>query len=167
MSNAVLILQAAIRPALLHLAEVPGLAAIHTQTAEELLLGIAAAESELRHKRQAGGGLALGYFQIEPATHDDLRFNYLAHRPELRAAVDALVIPALGRDMQIAVNDPYAAAIARLILWRKREPLPQWGRVPDYAAYWKAHYNTAAGKGTVTHFLDCWHRLVAPVLTGA
>lgn len=166
MSNAVLLMQAAIRPVLMHLAEVPGYERLHSPAAEELLLGIAAAESGLLIKRQHGGGPALGYFQIEPATHDDVLRNFVNARPDLKAALDALLIPALGRDMQIAVNDAYAAAVARLILWRAPAPLPRHGDVAGYASYWKAHYNTPAGKGTVTHFLDCWHRLIAPVLAG-
>lgn len=166
MSNAVLLMQAAIRPTLLHLAEVPGYARLHSSVAEEMLLGIAAAESELTAKRQRGGGPALGYFQIEPATHDDVLRNFVNHRPDLKAALDAVLIPALGRDMQIAINDAYATAIARLILWRARDPFPRHGDVEGYAAYWKWHYNTAKGRGTVTHFMDCWHRLVSPVLAG-
>lgn len=166
MSNAVLLMQAAIRPALMHLAEVPGYERLHSAVAEELLLGIAAAESGLHQKRQFGPGPALGYFQIEPATHDDVLRNFVGHRPDLKAALDALLIPALGRDMQIAINDAYAAAVARLILWRAPEALPRHGDIAAYAAYWKQHYNTVAGKGTVTHFLDCWNRLVVPVLAG-
>ncbi|MQP64729.1 hypothetical protein GE253_05150 [Niveispirillum sp. SYP-B3756] len=166
MSNAVLLMQAAIRPALMHLAEVPGYERLHSPAAEEILLGIAAAESELRHKRQTGGGPGLGYFQIEPATHDDVLRNFVNLRPDLKAALDALLVPAMPRDMQIATNDAYAAAVARLVLWRAPAPLPRQGDVQGYAAYWKQHYNTVAGKGTVTHFLDCWHRLISPVLAG-
>lgn len=166
MSNGHLILTAAIRPALLHLAEVDGYRQIVSPAAEELLLGIAAAESEFRHKRQIGGP-ALGYFQIEPATHHDVLDNFVSFRPPLKGALDALLIGAVGRDMQIATNDVYAAAVARLVLWRAPERLPNQGDVAGYARYWKKHYNTAEGRGTEEHFVRCWDVLVRPILGGA
>ena len=47
----------------------------------------------------------------------------------------------------------YATTIARLIYWRVPRPLPAASDLEGLAAYWKAHYNTAAGRGTVEHFL--------------
>ena len=70
----------------------PGLSAIglDSQAARELLLGTALQETGLRNIQQVGGP-ALGYFQMEPATHDDIWENFLAYRPDLAARVKALL----------------------------------------------------------------------------
>ena len=52
------------------------------RAAEELLLGTALQESRLTYLHQLGGGPALGLFQMEPGTHDDIWTNYLWNRPE-------------------------------------------------------------------------------------
>ena len=58
--------------------------------AENLVIGTAAHESGgCRYLTQIGGP-ALGLYQIEPATHDDLWTNFLAYRVELRAKTAAL-----------------------------------------------------------------------------
>ena len=51
--------------------------------AEELVLGTAIVESSLIYISQHGAGPALGLWQVEPATHDDLYANYLSYRQEL------------------------------------------------------------------------------------
>jgi len=51
---------------------------LDSEAAEELLLGTAVQESlNFKYRRQMGGGPARGYFQMEPATHDDIWDNYL------------------------------------------------------------------------------------------
>ena len=54
-----------IRPALVKLR-------LQSPAAEALLLGTAVVESGLSALVQAGGGPALGLYQIEPATHADI-----------------------------------------------------------------------------------------------
>jgi len=138
----------ALRPALVHLG-------LWSRAAEDLLLGTALAESGgLRWLAQRGGGPALGFFQIEPATHDDVWRNYLAYRSELAAKTAALAAPSPDRTVQLATNLRYAAAIARLIYRRVAAPLPI--TLAARAGYWKAHYNTAAGAGATEHFIAAW-----------
>ena len=43
--------------------------------------------------------------------------------------------------------------MARLVYRRRPEPLPPASDIPALAAYWKAHFNTVAGKGTATKFI--------------
>lgn len=131
-------------------------------TAMRLLLGTAAVESGLRHLAQLGSGPALGLYQIEPATHEDLWVNFLGHRQDLSERVRAFAHAGTPRAMQLAGNLDYATAIARLVYFRRPEPLP--APEPEaLGAYWKAHYNTAAGAGTVADFMRAW-RLVEPAL---
>ncbi len=119
-----------------------------------LLLGTALAESNLTHVKQMGGGPALGYFQIEPATHDDIWKNWLAYREETRMNVLALATTATPDFKLLKYSQSYGCALARCHY--RRMP----GRIPDtieeQADYWKKHYNTPSGKGTVEHYLEAW-----------
>ena len=60
----------------------PALEAIgyYSPAAEALIMGTAAQESHLKYVKQLGDGPALGLFQMEPATHDDIWANYLRFR---------------------------------------------------------------------------------------
>jgi hypothetical protein len=133
-----------------------------SQLAEELLLGIALQETGLRTRRQRGGP-ALGFWQMEPATHDDIWKNYL--RYPSRGALAARVRNLCAAEPAAALlesNDRYACAMARLDLLRAPEPLPPRGDIAGYAAYWKRFYNTAGGAGTAAEFIANWKAAQMP-----
>ena len=119
--------------------------------AERLLLGTALTESGLRRLHQVGGP-ALGIFQIEPATHADVWANYLAYRENLASRVASLASQRPRLD-QLVWNLAYATAIARLIYYRRPEPLPAAADLAGLARYWKAHFNSALGAGSAEDFL--------------
>jgi hypothetical protein len=121
--------------------------------AETLLLGTALTESGLTWLRQTGGGPALGLYQIEPATHADLRRNYLAFRPRLAARLLGLSAGVGPGQDQLVWNLGYATAIARLVYYRVPAPLPAADDLAGLARYWKAHFNTALGKGRTADFV--------------
>jgi hypothetical protein len=135
-----------LRPTLIHLD-------LWSQAAENLLLGTALQESGLRHLAQMGGGPARGLYQIEPATHDDILRNYLVYRPELSGLVRTLMAPAPSPVEQSATNLAYGTAIARLVYYRRPEPLPPPDDILGLARYWKRHFNTEKGRGTVSAFV--------------
>jgi len=145
-------LDCVIRPVLARLA-------LGGAAAETLLLGTALHESGgLRRLRQAGGGPALGLYQIEPATHADILENFLAFRPDLAARVAGLAAQWPGRVEQLATNPAYATAIARIHYRRRPEPLPEAGDIAALGRYWKRHYNTGRGRGTAEAFIESWRR---------
>ena len=128
-------------------------------SAEQLLLATAVVESGLRSLKQIAGP-ALGVYQIEPRTHDDIWRNFLAYRRELASPVEELMAQAnTPWFIQLVWNLAYATAMARLVYYRRPEPLPEADDLVGVAEYWKAHYNTVKGAGTVAGFL----RLVEPV----
>jgi hypothetical protein len=130
------------------------------EAAIQLLLGTAAQESGLRELAQSPAGPALGLFQIEPATHDDIWHNFLTFRPILAKRVTDFVAPAPDRTLQLASNLAYATAICRVKYARTEEPLPPAGDVDALAHYWKRHYNTADGAGSVAEFVSNFRRLI-------
>ncbi len=129
-----------------------------------LLLGTALVESDLRYLRQQSDGPALGVFQMEPDTHDDLwlwLLEYTRDR-ELAPAISRLAAQWPPGAMQMVGNLTYATVMARCLYRRRPEPLPfPSNDLPALALYWKKHYNTfqseqtqAYVEGQITRFID-------------
>lgn len=150
-----------VRPALEHLG-------LRSPAAENLVLGTAAHESggfkfidQVTSSEAADPlGPAIGLWQIEPATHDDLWRNFLAYRDPLAKKVLALIAPEPERHVQLATNLIYGAAVCRLIYYRAPQALPAAEDLASLAEYWKRFYNTPAGKGTIQQFVDDYKRYV-------
>lgn len=150
-----------IAPALAQFAALPGMTAFATEGAIDLVLGTGAVESRYRDIRQFPTGPAIGWWQVEPATHDDIWDHFLAHRAPLRAAVERLLIPGLPRHDQLAANAYYGAVMARLVYWRSPLPVPPQGNLQAAAAMWKQVYNTPAGAGTPAKYVQAWNTIIA------
>lgn len=132
--------------------------------AEELLLGTAVQESlNFKYRRQMGNGPARSYYQMEPATHDDIWQNYLkynAKRAELVASF--LSSPTANKHDELETNDEYATAMARVHYMRVKEALPKQGDIQAQANYWKQYYNTPLGKGKPAEYIEKWQLYVMP-----
>lgn len=136
----------------------PSLRAIglFSEAAEELVLGTALQESGLQALHQVGGP-ALGFFQMEPATHDDIWTNFLTGQRELAARLRTLLAGvALPKTAQLVGNAYYAAAMCRVFYVRLDAPLPAAGDLAGQAAYYKRHYNTPAGAATADEYIANW-----------
>jgi hypothetical protein len=82
-------------------------------------LGTAIVESKLKYRKQIGGP-ALGLFQMEPNTHNDIWNNFLKYRDGLRRAI----IKIFGTDLHakdLENNDDYATIMARIHYLRTPE----------------------------------------------
>lgn len=132
---------------------------MYSEAASNLLLGTALTESGLTYLVQ-NGGPALGVYQIEPDTHDDIWANFLKYRKTLSPKVRRSG-GYVGTDHDMLIwNLKYATAIARLVYWRRPEPLPKADDAEGLAAYWKAHFNTSEGKGSVEKALPHFERAI-------
>lgn len=130
-----------------------------SHSAENLLVGIALTESELRYVKQIKGP-ACGPFQMEPLTHDDIYANFLMYKPVLRQRIiawsrNAILTPSAE---EMCGNWYYAAAMARAFLLRIRRQLPSANDPVGMAEYWKKYYNTHLGKGRIDTALP-WFQL--------
>lgn len=124
------------------------------EASERLVIATALAESELKAVRQRGGGPALGFWQMEPATHDDIFANYLgATKRQLLLDGLCALSDRPGDARELEVNPFYGAALCRIHYLRVRAPLPHKNDFEAMARYWKQHYNTHLGAGTVRGFL--------------
>lgn len=128
--------------------------------AENLVMVTAAQESRLTFLHQISGP-AVSLWQIEPATYYDIWERFLPHHAGLR---DDL------REMAGSLNTPdvnlmhgnlfYAAAMCRTFYLRIPTRLPDADDVPGMAAYWKQHYNTHLGAGTIAQFISNYYLVV-------
>ena len=112
---------------------------------------------------QEDGGPALGIWQMEPATHDDVWKNFLAFHSQLATAVRGwAVLPIVNPPQadQLPGNLYYACAMARVQYYRSPDPLPAVGDVDGQAAYYLRVYN-AGGKATVAEFVANWRAVMA------
>lgn len=137
---------------------------MHSIAAEQLVLGTAVQESGLNNLLQIGGGPALGFFQMEPDTHDDLWKNYLAFRRDLTVKIKTLLAPwPTQRVDQLLTNRMYSCAMCRLQYYRRPEALPRKGIAEEMARYWKKYYNTELGAGTEPTFILNFKERVLPL----
>lgn len=127
-----------------------------SEAAVRLLLGTAAAESDCGYRLVQEKGPALGIYQVEPATHTDvLRWAGATGKSTAVSLFRSLGVTAQSHD-ELVTNLAYATCIARLIYWRRPEPLPDKGDFEGLARYWKRFFNTEQGKGTVRHFMNAF-----------
>lgn len=123
-----------------------------TPAAENLVLGTGITESRLKYIKQIGKGPALGLWQMEPATHNDLWTSYLYYNEALAALVRQYAPRAYPGTYPPAehLKDSlkYAAAMCRIHYRRIKAAMPENNAV-SLAVYWKKYYNTPLGAGTV------------------
>jgi len=128
-------------------------------SAEALVMGTALVESNLTYIAQLKGP-ALGLWQMEPATHNDIWKNYLSGKPDLaRRIIHACAVRTHDADVfnvdveTLVYNLRYAAAMCRIHYRRVPTALPAANDFDALANYWKDHYNTRLGSGQPAHFI--------------
>ena len=138
---------------------------LYSANACELLMLTAAQESHLGHYiKQVGNGPAKGIFQMEPSTEKDIWKNYLKYKPDLAKRVGAMLGEADWEHLQLTGNLLYQIAMARVHYYRRPEALPDRLNIVGMAQYWKAHYNTHLGRGTIAEAIKNYNRLAKPGL---
>jgi len=129
---------------------------LDVKAAHELLIGTAVKESLLTYLRQLPDGPALGLYQMEPATHTDMRrWMMRPGREAWREAIDGYV-GAGERPIDALVGDlRYATAMVRLRYWVRPAPLPAADDIMGLAHYWDRWYQTVVDE----HEPKVWARL--------
>ncbi len=139
------------------------------ETAERLLLGTIAHESKGVHLDQRLSakddvlGPAIGIYQIEPATHDDLWDNFLLFRSKLGSKIQNLLAGWPDRDTQLAANLSYATAIARALYYRQPDKLPKPTDEDGIWWYYKRYWNSIHGAATRGAWSLAYTEMVEPL----
>lgn len=129
---------------------------MYSEEAVRLLLMIMAHESRQGYYIKQTIGPAVGVYQMEPATHDDIH-KFLVSRKRLSLVTPYLSASPVGVTTagEMAGNMYYATAMARAFFLRFQEALPK-GSDAELAAYAKAKWNTKAGKATADDYLRAY-----------
>ncbi|ADZ91088.1 hypothetical protein GV054_09095 [Marinomonas mediterranea] len=136
---------------------------MYSLAAEQLVMGTIAQESRGTYLKQLGKGPALGLIQMEPATHADIWRNFVRYTKRLTVDLRALLsaeaddvfeVCGVPDDTELITNLKYAVAMCRVHYWRKPQTLPEANNIKALGEYWKDHYNTFKGAGTVDEFIN-------------
>lgn len=111
-------------------------------------------------------GPALGIFQMEPATHQDIYYNYLKYQSQLRdlvfkaCGINPIIANSMPDRDTLVYNLRYAACMARIQYLRIAQSLPAFNDIASQALYYKAYYNTSGGDATVNDYLSNYKKYV-------
>lgn len=134
---------------------------LYSESAVELLMGTAAVESNLGEYIKQVEGPALGIFQMEPDSHDDIWNHYIKYQSvKIRSKIYDSAHCLVHTAELLRYNLKYAIIMARLQYYRKPDPLPDANDIEGMAYFWKKHYNTHLGKGLQTDFIDKYIKYV-------
>jgi len=127
----------------------------YSDDALTLVVRTGMAESGYRALKGYGeGNPAIGFFQIEPATMNDMIDNYIKYRSHYKKNLVSLGMN-FQKDttMSVMSNIGVQAALCRIHYLRDKHSIPSWDDLEGQAKYWKRVYNTNLGRGTTEHFI--------------
>lgn len=138
----------------------------NSQAARQLLLATSGQESRCGdYFKQLGAGPALGIYQMEPPTVDDLYVNYLA--PQKLEPLVLQFASQAGQESPELVSllgeTFYATALARMNYWRRKEAHPKFNDFNGMWAYYKKYWNSHLGAATEAEFKANWNKFVVGV----
>ncbi len=134
---------------------------LYSPYAEELLIMTMAHESNGgQYLKQVGGGPALGVYQMEKGTFNDLWRSLNDENSNLhKYAIKILLACDLSHqpDAEDMEGNLYlATAMARVYYARVRNPIPT--NLDDMSLYAKKYWNTEYGKATAEDYLSAYYR---------
>ncbi len=129
---------------------------LYSDSAVELLMLTAAVESKLGTYIKQVRGPALGIFQMEPATHDDIWNNFIDYKKDLGPRLSDIANSEEDY-ASLEWNLAYSVLMTRIHYLRVPSKLPPADDVVAMANYWKTTYNTYLGKGTVEKAIKAYN----------
>ncbi len=128
---------------------------MYCENAVELLLFTCACESDGGTYLHQVKGPALGIYQMEPATYNDIWHNFILMRPNIKLQlIHSFEAGRIPPEDRLVYDLRYATAIARIHYARVQEPLPLANDVVALYLYYKKYYNTEKGKANYNESID-------------
>lgn len=126
---------------------------LYSESAEELLIGTAIAESVINGEQYLKhiSGRSLGIYRMEIATHNWIK-EYIKQK-RLYKIIDWIDSTGGFNHNRLVYDLYYATLMARLRYLIVPIDLPKKDDVDGMAKYWKKYYNTERGKGTIEGFI--------------
>jgi hypothetical protein len=123
---------------------------LFSNDALELMLFTCANESLGGYYLTQVKGKALGIFQMEPATYNDIWINFIFNRNDLRLRlIHGFGISSIPPEDRLVYDLRFATAMTRIFYERIAQPIPDSTDILAIANYYKTNYNTSLGKADV------------------
>lgn len=119
------------------------------ETAMQMIIETAVAETGLGQIKDRTVGAGMGLTQFDKLPFNDIRDRNARLRPKILEELHIDINLVEWDDLRY--NQFLALLFTRLHYWLKGDPIPK--TIEERAKYWKLHYNTSAGAGTVEHYL--------------
>lgn len=125
------------------------------------MMGTCAHESKGGTYLKQENGPALGAWQMEPATHDDIWKNYLPNQGQLTSRLaNFCIVGASERPKAeyMIYHLTYACAMARIHYHRRNMLVPK--TLEEQAQFWKEYYNTPKGEGKPEQYIADYNAFI-------
>jgi hypothetical protein len=143
----------------------PALTDIHMLSDQvvSLLLFTCAVESHGGSYIKQLEGPALGIYQMEPATYNDIWTNYIAQRQGLKLQLlYNFQAPIMQDEQRLMYDLRYATVMAAIFYMRVEESIPKEMDFISMWDYYKKHYNTINVKADKNKAFLAWNEFVKP-----
>ncbi len=136
---------------------------LFSEEASELLIFTCAVESAGGTFLHQVNGPALGIYQMEPITYNDIWTNFITAKQGLKLQLlHNFNAPVMPDEYRLIYDLRFATAMARIHYLRFREPLPVIGDTLALWSYYKAHYNTFNGKAEQERSIAAYKKFLNP-----
>lgn len=133
---------------------------LYSQDAEELLVFTCAVESLGGTFIHQVGGPALGIYQMEPNTHNDIWQNHISPNGSLTMRLMSNFNISKPSEEVLIYDLRYATAMTRIFYERIKEPLPSASDENAIWEYYKKYYNTQKGAAQKDQSIKKYHCFV-------
>lgn len=134
---------------------------LYSKDAEELLVFTCAVESNGGTYLKQIKGPALGIYQMEPATHNDIWQRYIRFHTDLSMMLSMnFYAPRMPDESRLVYDLGYATAMARIHYKRVSAPLPSATDVNAMWEYYKEYYNTKEGKSKKDKSVEAYEKYI-------
>ncbi len=132
---------------------------MYSEEAIELLLFTCAVESDGGHYLAQINGAALGIYQMEPKTYNDIWQNYINNNNNLKLKLlHNFEAPRMPSENRMIYDLRFATAMARIHYMRVKEPLPKLHDLDALWNYYKTYYNSLDGKAEYHEAVNAYQR---------
>lgn len=134
---------------------------LYSEDAEELLVFTCAAESSGGTYLQQVNGPALGIYQLEPMTYNDIWYNFIMLEHRLATKFfNNFNVNRIPCESRLIYDLRFATALCRIFYLRIQEKLPPASDVNAIWDYYKKYYNTNEGQAEKEESIKKYHDFV-------
>lgn len=130
---------------------------LYSLGAEELLIATASVESRLGTYIKQEGGPALGIYQMEPTTFNDLMIAHIRGQPVSQIIMNVCGFKFIPDALEMITNMKLATLMARLHYYRFPEPMPEKDDTEGLWKFYKKRWNTNLGDTTEKEFMVAYN----------